>query len=155
MEVAAETVVSINFTLQNDKGELLDSSPDGAPLVYLHGTDGIIPALEDNLAGKSEGDAFTVTITPDEGFGARQDGLVVDVPRSNFPEGQALEVGMQFQAQDPNSEQTQLLTITVIGDETITVDANHPLAGMTLCFEGTVDNVRAATAKEIEEGRPL
>lgn len=155
MEVAAQTVVSINFTLQNDKGELLDSSPDGAPLVYLHGADGIIPALEQDLAGKATGDGFSVTITPEEGFGHREDGLVVDVPRANFPEGQELSVGMQFQAQDPEGSQTRLLTITVLGDETVTVDANHPLAGMTLCFEGTVDGVRAATAEEISEGRPL
>ena len=78
-----------------------------------------------------------------------------DVPRGNFPEGQELSPGMQFQAEDPNSGDTRLLTITVIGDDSVTVDANHPLAGMTLCFEGTVHDVRAATEDELSEGRPL
>lgn len=155
MEVASNCVVSINFTLQNDKGELLDSSSEGTPLVYLHGVEGIIPALEQNLAGKAAGDAFSVTIKPDEGFGPRDDGLIVDVPRGNFPEDQELSPGMQFQAEDPNSGDTRLLTITVIGDDSVTVDANHPLAGMILCFEGTVHEVRSATEEELSEGRPL
>lgn len=155
MEVAANCVVSINFTLQNDKGELLDSSSQGAPLVYLHGADGIIPALETGLAGKAAGDAFSVTIAPEHGFGDREDELIVDVPRGNFPAGQELAPGMQFQAEDPNSGDTRLLTITVVGEDSVTVDANHPLAGMTLCFEGTVHEVRAATDDELNEGRPL
>ena len=155
MEVASNCVVSINFTLQNDKGELLDSSSEGSPLVYLHGVEGIIPALEEDLAGKTAGEEFSVTITPEQGFGDRDDGLIVDVPRGNFPEGQELSPGMQFQAEDPNSGDTRLLTITVIGDDSVTVDANHPLAGMTLCFEGTVHDVRAATEDELSEGRPL
>lgn len=155
MEVAANCVVSINFTLQNDKGELLDSSSEGVPLVYLHGADGIIPALEAGLAGKAVGDAFSVTISPDQGFGAREAELIVDVPRGNFPEGQELAPGMQFQAEDPNSGDTRLLTITVVGEDSVTVDANHPLAGMTLSFEGTVHDVRAATQAELSEGRPL
>ena len=155
MEVASNCVVSINFTLQNDKGELLDSSSEGSPLVYLHGVEGIIPALEADLAGKTAGEEFSVTITPEQGFGDRDDGLIVDVPRGNFPEGQELSPGMQFQAEDPNSGDTRLLTITVIGDDSVTVDANHPLAGMTLSFEGTVHDVRAATEDELSEGRPL
>jgi FKBP-type peptidyl-prolyl cis-trans isomerase SlyD len=154
MEVAANCVVSINFTLQNDKGELLDSSPDEAPLVYLHGADGIIPALEQTLAGKAIGDAFSVTIAPEQAFGPHQEDLVVEVPRGNFPEGQELSPGMQFQAQDPDSSDSRILTITLVSDETVTVDANHPLAGMTLCFEGTVHDVRAATPEEIDHGHP-
>ncbi len=154
MEVTEKCVVSINFTLQNDKGELLDSSSEGTPLVYLHGADGIIPALEQGLAGKAVGDAFSVTIAPDDGFGQREDGLIVDVPRGNFPADQELSPGMQFQAEDPNSGDARLLTITVVGDDSITVDANHPLAGMTLCFEGTVHEVRAATQEELEHGHP-
>jgi FKBP-type peptidyl-prolyl cis-trans isomerase SlyD len=155
MEVAAERVVSINFSLENDKGELLDSSPSDEPLVYLHGAEGILPALEHSLDGKSAGEEFSVTITPDEGFGEHDKSLIVQVPRENFPDGQDLQVGMQFQAQDPDGSDSRILTITVVGEESVTVDANHPLAGMTLTFTGTVNDVRAATPAEIDQGRPL
>jgi FKBP-type peptidyl-prolyl cis-trans isomerase SlyD len=155
MEVAAERIVSINFSLENDKGELLDSSPSDAPLVYLHGAERILPALEQSLDGKSAGDEFSVTITPDEGFGEHDKTLIVQVPRENFPDGQDLQVGMQFQAQDPDGSDSRILTITVVGEESVTVDANHPLAGMTLTFTGTVNDVRPATPAEIDEGRPL
>ena len=155
MEVAADRVVSINFSLENDKGELLDSSPSDAPLVYLHGAEGILPALEQSLDGKSAGDEFSVTITPDEGFGEHDKSLIVQVPRENFPDGQDLQVGMQFQAQDPDGSDSRILTITVVGAESVTVDANHPLAGMILTFTGTVNDVREATPAEIDQGRPL
>lgn len=155
MEVAAKRVVSINFSLENDKGELLDSSPTDTPLVYLHGADGILPALERGLEGKCKGDEFNVTITPDDGFGPREAGLIAQVPRENFPEGEEISVGMQLQAQNPESGETRTMIITAITSESVTVDGNHPLAGMTLCFAGTVHEVRDATPEELNEGRPL
>ena len=153
-EVADNCVVSINFTLKDDKGDVLDASPAGEPLVYLHGAQGIIPALEAGLVGKVVGESFSITIDPANGFGDRQEDLIVSVPRNNFPEGQELAVGMQFLAQDPESGDTRLLVITEVSEETVTVDTNHPLAGTTLCFEGSVHEVRAATQDEIDQGHP-
>jgi len=153
-EVAANCVVSINFTLRDDKGDILDASPAGEPLVYLHGAEAIIPALENALAGKAVGEEFSVTVEPADAFGDRQEDMVVSVPRSSFPVEQELEPGMQFQAEDPDSGETRLLLISAVDADNVTVDTNHPLAGITLSFQGNVHEVRTATEAEIAEGSP-
>jgi FKBP-type peptidyl-prolyl cis-trans isomerase SlyD len=153
-EVAANCVVSINFTLRDDKGDVLDASPADEPLVYLHGAEGIIPALEAGLVGKTVGEEFSITLEPADAFGDRQEDMVVSVPRSSFPAEQELQVGMQFQAEDPDSGDTRLLLIAEVGADTVTVDTNHPLAGITLSFQGNVHEVRTATEEEIAQGAP-
>ena len=87
MQIANDCVVSIHFELTNDRGELLDRSRDGEPLVYLHGISGILPALEEGLGGKSAGESFEVHIAPEDGFGTPQQELIAKVPRSAFPPG--------------------------------------------------------------------
>ena len=154
MDIAENCVVSINFRLTNDQGEVLDQSEEGTPLVYLHGAVGIIPALENELTGKSPGDSFSVTVTPEEGYGERQDQMVQQVPRTAFPEPDKLETGMQFQATAADGQTNLTVTLIEVGEDTVTVDANHPLAGMTLLFEGTVEDVRPATEEEIAQGHP-
>ncbi len=148
MQIANDCVVSINFELTNDRGELLDCSRDGEPLVYLHGISGILPALEEALGGKSPGDAFEVRIAPEEGFGIPQPELISQVPRSAIPNGDDLVVGMAVQGRN-DSEERQFVVIAL--DETwVTLDGNHPLAGMALCFRGDVVEVRVATEDELE-----
>ncbi len=148
MQIANDCVVSINFELTNDRGELLDRSRDGEPLVYLHGISGILPALEEGLSGKSPGDAFEVHIAPEEGFGTPQQELIAQVPRSAFPNAEELVVGMQVQGRS-DTEERQFVVIAM-DDASITLDGNHPLAGMTLCFRGDVVEVRPATEDELE-----
>ncbi len=149
MMIGKDCVVSINYTLTNDSGETLDQSPEGQPLLYLHGADGIIPGLEKELAGKAIGADFKVTIAPEEGYGEHQPHLVQEAPKEAFGE-HTPEVGMQFTA---NTEQGEIpVRVTAISDATITVDANHPLAGMTLNFEGNIADVRMATAEELDHG---
>ena len=155
MQVAVNCVVSINFTLQNDKGELLDASPKEAPLVYLHGGEGIIPALEACLAGKAIGEEFGLTIAPEEAFGPHQAELIVKIPRTSLPADLEPAPGMQVQAEDQQSGTARVLTVIDVSGDSVTLDANHPLAGMTLRFEGTIHDVRSATQAEIDEGRPL
>jgi FKBP-type peptidyl-prolyl cis-trans isomerase SlyD len=149
LQIANQTVVTIDYTLTDDQGEVLDSSKGEEPLVYVHGSGSIIPGLENALAGKSAGDALKVTIPPVDGYGERDEELVQPVPRNRFPGG-SIEVGMRFHAQ--GSDGSQVVTVVAIDDANVTVDANHPLAGMTLAFDVKVLEVRDATADELEHG---
>lgn len=148
MKVDKNCIVSIRYKLTNDKGESLDQSPEGEPLVYMHGAIGVLPALEATLEGKNVGESFDVTVTPSEGFGEHQPSLIKTVPRSAFPTDQELEVGMQITAQTEHGD--QVMTITAFDDNTATVDGNHPLAGMTLRFEGDIEDVRVASDEEVK-----
>jgi FKBP-type peptidyl-prolyl cis-trans isomerase SlyD len=148
VQIANDCVVSIHFELTNDRGELLDRSREGEPLVYLHGVSGILPVLEEGLGGKSPGESFEVHIAPEDGFGIPQQELIAKVPRSAFPDSVELAVGMQVQGRSDSDERP--FTIIAMDGDSITVDGNHPLAGMQLCFRGSVAEVRAATADELE-----
>lgn len=101
MQIAAHTVVSIDYTLTDPNGQVLDTNKDREPMVYLHGVGQIIPGLEKALLGKAAGESLTVTIVPEEAYGLRQEELVMNVPRERFQGVERLEVGMQFQAQGP------------------------------------------------------
>ncbi len=150
MQIAANTVVSIDYTLTDPQGQVLDTSKERGPMAYLHGVGQIIPGLEKALDGKSAGESMTVTIAPEDAYGPRQEELVMTVPRERFQGVQRLEVGMQFQAQGPQGKRV----VTVVGFEgnDVKVDANHPLAGVQLTFAVNVVEVRAATTEEIDHG---
>ena len=150
MKIAHEKVVSIHYTLTNQEGTVLDSSSGNEPLAYLHGFGNIIPGLENALEGKETGEKLSVTVEPEQGYGARDEQLVQAVPRSAFKGVEELAPGMQFQAQGPQG--ARLVVVTQVAQDVVTVDANHPLAGQTLHFEVEVSEVRAATAEEIEHG---
>lgn len=150
MEIAENCVVGIHYTLTDTEGSTIDASAEGAPLVYLHGAKNIIPGLENELAGKKEGDALKVTVKPEEGYGQKVPELVQEVPRTAFPEDAKLEPGMRFSAQSEAGETT--VVVTEVGDENVTVDGNHPLAGQTLNFDVTVDSVRQASEEELAHG---
>ncbi|MFW6293595.1 MAG: FKBP-type peptidyl-prolyl cis-trans isomerase, partial [Spirochaetota bacterium] len=129
---------------------VLDSSENHGDLAYVHGHQNIVEGLEDALEGKDIGDTVTTTVEPEKGYGDRHDQLVFTVPRSNMPDGD-LEVGMQFAAQDKEGNQ-QVVTLVDIGDEEVKLDANHPLAGQTLHFNVTVNDIREASDEEVEHG---
>jgi len=149
MQIAEQTVVTIHYTLTDTKGEVLDSSegPDGGePLSYIHGSGMIVPGLEEALLGKAEGDQVKVTVPPEGGYGAREEGLVQKVPRSEFPDGD-IEVGMRFRSHGPGG--ARILTVAAVDPDSVTLDANHPLAGATLNFDVKVVSVREATEKDL------
>lgn len=151
MQVAKNKVVTIDYTLTNSEGEVLDSSTGEEPLAYIQGTSSIIPGLERALEGKTAGDNLAVTIAPEDAYGVRDDSLQHEVPREMFDTGgHDINVGMQFQAQSEDG----MLLVTVVGvsDDKITVDGNHPLAGVPLTFDVTVRDVRDATEEEISHG---
>jgi FKBP-type peptidyl-prolyl cis-trans isomerase SlyD len=149
MNIQDNCIVSIHYTLTNQNGDMLDQSTD-SPLVYLHGGAGIVPALETELAGKTAGDTFDVTVSPDGGFGEHRAELLQQVPRQVVPDDIEVALGVQVELSDPQGlEQTG--AITAFDDDSVTVDFNHPLAGMTLHFKGEVDDVRMASEAEIEQ----
>jgi FKBP-type peptidyl-prolyl cis-trans isomerase SlyD len=149
MQIADLTVVTIDYTLTNDDGEEIDTSRGGEPLTYLHGAGNIIPGLERALAGRSSGDELSVTIPAEDAYGLPDEDLVQKLPRANFPPGE-IPVGAQFRADGPGGP--QVVTVVAADDATVTIDANHPLAGMALTFAVTVRDVRASTDEEREHG---
>jgi len=150
MQVAKNTVVTIDYTLTNNDGEVLDSSKGQEPLAYIHGIGYMIPGLENALEGKSEGDSLKVSIEPRDAYGERDESLVKTVDRALFGGIDKLEPGMQFQAQTP--EGVEIVTVTAVNGDEVTVDGNHPLADVTLNFDVRVLGVREATAEELEHG---
>ena len=150
MQVEKNKVVSIDYTLTNAEGQTLDTSRGREPLSYLHGVGQIIPGLENALEGKAEGDAVQAVVPPDQGYGARNDRLVQEVPRQAFAGVQEVRPGMQFQAQ--TSGGPRVVTVVGVGNDTVKVDANHPLAGQTLHFDVNVVGVRDATPEELNHG---
>ena len=150
MQVADNTAVSIHYTLTNDEGEVLDSSADGDALVFLQGSGNIISGLENALAGKTVGDKFNVRIPPEEAYGELEDGLVDVLSREMFEGIDDIQVGMQFHADV--SSGSGIVTVVHIDGDNITIDGNHPLAGVALTFDVEVVDVRPATAEELSHG---
>ncbi len=150
MQIAQDSVALIDYTLTNDEGDVIDSSAGGEPLAYLHGHHNIIPGLEKALVGKVVGDSLKVSIEPAEGYGELNESLIEVVPKHLFSGVDQIEVGMQFHAQ--TGQGMQVITVTAVEGDEVTVDGNHPLAGQTLHFDVTVKEVRAASAEELEHG---
>lgn len=150
MKIENQKVVSINYTLRNDQGEILDTSDGRKPLAYIQGMGNIIPGLEAQLHGKSVGDSLKVSVAPVDGYGEYDLAQVVQVSRSQFEGVPELKVGMQFTASSP--EGNQVVTVTNIDRDVVTVDGNHPLAGKTLHFDVTVVDIRNASEDELSHG---
>ena len=150
MQVAGNKAVSIHYTLTNDDGEVLDSSIGDEALVYLHGQGNIISGLEQALSGKAVGDKFNVRIEAIDAYGEFMAERVQVIPRTMFEGVDELEIGMQFQADV--SEGPGIVTIIDIEGDDVTIDGNHPLAGMALTFDVEVIEVREASAEEIDHG---
>ncbi|MFO7858287.1 MAG: peptidylprolyl isomerase [Ectothiorhodospiraceae bacterium] len=150
MQIAKDKVVAIDYTLKDEDGSVLDTSEGKEPLSYMHGNGNIIPGLEQALEGKDEGEEVNVRVPPEEAYGERRDDLTQVVPRNLFQGVDELQVGMQFQAQAEGGE--QIVTIAAIDGDDVTVDANHPMAGVPLNFEVKVVEVREPTDEEKEHG---
>ncbi len=150
MNATQDHVVTIEYTLKDSKGEVLDSSVGSEPLAYLHGFQNIVPGLEKALEGKKKGDELEVKLTPDEAYGQRRDELMSTVNKAELDQIPNLEEGMQLQAQTPQG--VQIFTIAEIKGDEVTLDGNHPLAGEELNFKVKVMDVRKATQEELEHG---
>lgn len=150
MQVSKDTVVSIAYTLKDEDGRVWGSSSNQAPLKYVHGAGTLLPGLEDALAGKTSGDEVSVVIPPEKGYGLRDESLLQNVPRSVFqnPEQFAQEVLLSSTEEGP----ARLVRVVDADEDSVTLDANHELAGVTLYCTVMVLDVREATASEVERG---
>lgn len=149
MQIAKDTVVTLHYEMFDAENTLLDKTEE--PIAYLHGGyDGIFPLVEEALHGKSVGDSVDVKLTPDDAFGDPEEELVRVEDLDVFPAD--VEVGMMFEADDPETGDVLLFRVTDIADGKAIVDANHPLAGQTIRFVAKVSEVRAATAEELSHG---
>ena len=146
MYISKHKVAAIHYTLTNNDGKVLDSSEGREPLHYIQGIGNLIPGMEEGLEGKKQGDKFNLKVSPEKGYGVKDEKMVQRVPRSAFGTGE-IKKGMQFQ-----TNQGQVVTVTEVGLSEITVDANHPLAGVELNFAVEVLSIREATSEELEHG---
>ena len=126
--------VKVHYTGKLDDGTVFDSSRDRDPIEFVLGQKMVIAGFDDAVAGMEVGETKEVSLDPDQAYGQPRDELIGEVERARLPEELAPEVGMFLQAQSPDGSVTDV-KIVEVKDETITIDANHPLAGQTLNFE--------------------
>lgn len=150
MKINNNSVASFHYTLKNDAGETLDSSAGQEPMSYLHGAGNIVPGLEKEMEGKSIGDSFSVVVSAAEGYGELDEELKQELPKSMFTGVDNIEAGMEFQAQTEHGQ--QIIAVTKVEGDTVTVDGNHPLAGQSLHFDVEVTDIREASQEELEHG---
>ncbi len=144
-------VVSMHYTLTDDDGNVLDSSEGGGPMTYLHGAGNIIPGLEKALTGKKTGNTLEVRVEPSEGYGEINPRGTQTLKKSAFEGVETVEVGMAFEAQGGDGSVQQVFVKEVSGED-VTIDFNHPLAGVVLNFDIEIVDVREATEEEIDHG---
>ena len=146
MRIEKNSVVSLNYKLSDAVGNIVED-PD-TPITYLHGGyGGIFPMVEEALHDKEVGYSCAVLMEPENTFGEHDAELIRVEPRDLFPEN--INVGMQFEGGEENSDDILNYTVTDIDEDKVVVDGNHPLAGITLNFECTVTEIRPATEEEI------
>jgi len=151
MAITENQVVSIEYEVK-DGDTVVDSNVGGAPLVFIYGKGQIIPGLESGIADMSAGDKGDVLVKPEDAYGEYNAEAQQTVPKEQFA-GIELEIGQTLYGQGEDGGTVQV-TVKEIGDEDVTVDFNHPLAGKTLMFSVAINNVREATADEILSGVP-
>jgi FKBP-type peptidyl-prolyl cis-trans isomerase SlyD len=150
LKVADGQVVSIDYTLRVD-GEVIDSSDGHEPLEFLQGEGNIIPGLERELYGMAVGESKKVVVAAADGYGEFDEEALVEVPKAEFPAQIPLELGIELQVRGQDGE-TMHGHISNIGDETVELDFNHPLAGKELHFDVTIAGLREASDEELLHG---
>jgi len=161
MQVEVNKVVSVTYALEiNDGGStpkvFVEKAEADRPLTFLFGVGGMIPGFESALEGLRTGDLFDIAIEPEEAYGQSSDDDVVELPYSVFAEEAAkhpdlLTVGNIIPMNDGNGHQFEG-RVKAVGEETVTMDFNHPLAGKTLHFKGKIESLREASSEEIAHG---
>lgn len=146
MKIEDNSVVRFHYTVSESGHGQLESSRAMAPISVLIGHGGIIPGLEAALKGREAGETFEVTVSPEQGYGEKRDGLTQRLPRKHF-KGAKLTPGMQVVL--PTDQGQRAMTVKKVGVSVVDVDLNHPMAGKTLDFNVEIVDVREATADEI------
>ncbi len=149
--IGDKSVVSMHYKLTDDDGKVLDRSEASKPLAYLHGAGNIVPGLEKALVGKGEGDCLKVKVEPAEGYGEVIPDGIKTIERAAFEGVESVEEGMTFEAKTPDGT-TQRIVVKKVDGDAVTIDTNHPLAGVMLNFDIQIVSVREATEEERTHG---
>ena len=150
LTVEKDRVVLFHYTLRNADGAVLESTDGGQPQAVLYGRGGLIRGVEEALAGRAAGEAFTVTLGPEQAFGERREDWAQRVSKKYLPRSARPRPGTVIRLQ--TDEGPRLVTVIKVGNKFLDVDLNHPYAGQTLTFDLAVVEVREATAEELSHG---
>ena len=148
--ITKDKVVQFHYTLSTVDGVQIEDSRKGEPMAYLHGHGGIIPGLEKALEGQGAGDHVDATVSPEDGYGERREGMQQRVSAKYLKHAGKLRPGMTVSVNTDDGPRT--VTVVKVGLKTVDVDGNHPLAGQTLQFAIDIVDVRDATEEEISHG---
>jgi FKBP-type peptidyl-prolyl cis-trans isomerase SlyD len=151
-KIKQNTVVRLVYRLTDSDGRLIEDRTPENPFEFLQGLGQVVAPVERAIEGKTAGFRCEVTVSPRDGYGEYDPSLVVEIPQEEFPEGRTIEVGMKFNTMGPRGKPV-VVRVIAAEDGVVTVDGNHPLAGLELIFELRVLDVREATETEIETGR--
>lgn len=144
MKIRPGCLVELEYTILDDEGGIHETSDEGGPLEYVHGTGELPPALEEALEGGEAGTELELTLPPGEAFGDYNPDGIVTVPRGDFPEdvelvpGESIEVHIE---DDDGEEDTLEMRVVEVGPDGVVLDANHPLASREVTFRVKVLSV--------------
>jgi FKBP-type peptidyl-prolyl cis-trans isomerase SlyD len=151
MTVAKDMVVGMKYSLKNDEGVVLDSTDGRDAMLFIQGYSNIIPELEKAMEGKEVGYSFELSIEPVDAYGEHHEEGIQEIPKDAIEDPDTLEIGMQLNSKDEEGNEFAV-HVKEIQDEVIVIDANHPLAGVRLHFDVTIDSIREATKEELAQG---
>ncbi len=150
MQVSKDKVVSIEYKMVDREGNVISTSDDGETLSFIQGRASVFTSIEEQVEGHRMGERLTFTLEPQQAYGERDDNLVQAIPRKQFNYDSDIEVGMKFVTH--KNDRDLPVIVTAVSDEEVTVDANHPLAGVVLNVDLVIVEVREAIDTELESG---
>ena len=149
-KIGNDVIVTLDYTVSVN-GEVIDTSQGHDPIEFIQGRGQIIPGLERELYGMSTGESKEITVSPSDGYGEEDPDAFADIPKQEFPDEIPLKPGVELQLKNQEGEELQAYIYSV-GEETIRLNFNHPLAGKELQFLVNVVGLREATTEELEHG---
>ncbi|MBC8520322.1 MAG: peptidylprolyl isomerase [Gammaproteobacteria bacterium] len=150
MKICKDRVVTIEYKMVDDKGEVIDSTDHSEPLSFIQGHATVLPAIEKQVEGRQAGESITFALDPADSYGERDKSKIQVVPISQFNTEREIHVGMQFFTQKNGHDIP--VTITAVSDSEVTIDGNHPLAGADINVNLVIVEVREAVDAELESG---
>ncbi|MDD4568438.1 MAG: peptidylprolyl isomerase [Methanoculleus chikugoensis] len=147
-QAKAGDTVQVHYTGKLEDGTVFDTSEERTPLEFTIGSGQIIPGFERAVVGMEPGETKTATISPEEAYGQHREDMTITVDRGQFPEDINPEPGQQLQVQQPDGR-AAIVVVSDVSESTVTLDANHPLAGQPLTFDIELVDIIAAGQEQV------